>query len=519
MPHQQDTALWRWDAVDIARAVRLGRVSAREVAEAALARQAEANGAINAVVLPLEREALEAADAVDAARARGEALGPLAGVPVTTKINADQRGLPTSNGVAAFRDVVAVEDSPVVANLRRAGAVIIGRTNTPAFSWRWFTDNALHGRTLNPWDAGVTPGGSSGGSAAAVAADLCLAATGTDTGGSIRQPAAFTGIVGIKPTYGRVSRWGIIAFASSLDQAGPMTKDVRDAAIMLRAMSGHDPKDSTSADLPVPDFEAMLTGDIRGKRIGIPREYRVDGMPPEIDALWHKGAEMLRDAGAEIVDISLPHTKYALPAYYVIAPAEASSNLARYDGVRYGRRARLGQGDGIVEMYEKTRAEGFGPEVQRRVMIGTYVLSAGFYDAYYTQAQKVRALVARDFENAWESCDLLLTPTAPSSAFALGEKSADPIAMYLNDVFTVPSSLAGLPAMSVPGGLDAGGLPLGLQVIGKPLDEQGVLSLQFMIEVDGCRVSFVDFRFVPLIDEEGGEHRGGGSGGETEDEE
>ena len=317
-----------------------------------------------------------------------------------------------------------------------------------------------------------------------MAADLCLAATGTDTGGSIRQPAAFTGIVGLKPTYGRVSRWGTIAFASSLDQAGPMTKSVRDAAIMLGAMASVDDKDSTSANIPVPDFEAALTGDIRGKKIGIPREYRMDGMPAEIDALWQKGAEMLRDAGAEIVDISLPHTKYALPAYYVIAPAEASSNLARYDGVRYGRRAKLGQGDGIVEMYEKTRAEGFGPEVQRRLMIGTYVLSAGFYDAYYNRARKVRALIKRDFDQAFASgVDAILTPATPSAAFGLGDMSGkDPVEMYLLDVFTVTVNMAGLPGISVPVGLDAQGLPLGLQLIGRPFAEGDLLNHAYALE-------------------------------------
>jgi aspartyl-tRNA(Asn)/glutamyl-tRNA(Gln) amidotransferase subunit A len=317
-----------------------------------------------------------------------------------------------------------------------------------------------------------------------VAADLCLAATGTDTGGSIRQPAAFTGIVGIKPTYGRVSRWGVVAFASSLDQAGPMTKSVRDAAIMLGAMAGHDPKDSTSADIPVPDFEGALTGDIRGKVIGIPKEYRMDGMPAEIEALWQKGIAMMRDAGAEIRDISLPHTKYALPAYYVIAPAEASSNLARYDGVKYGHRAKLAQGDGITEMYEKTRAEGFGPEVQRRIMVGTYVLSAGFYDAYYNRARKVRALIKRDFETVFaEGVDAILTPATPSSAFGLGEMAnASPVEMYLNDVFTVTVNLAGLPGISVPVGLDAQGLPLGLQLIGRPWDEGGLLNHAHVLE-------------------------------------
>ena len=317
-----------------------------------------------------------------------------------------------------------------------------------------------------------------------MAADLCLGATGTDTGGSIRQPAAFTGTVGIKPTYGRVSRWGIVAFASSLDQAGPMGKSVRDVAIMLGAMAGHDPMDSTSADIPVPDFETALTGDIRGRRIGLPREYRMDGMPAEIEALWSQGADMLRDAGAEIVDISLPHTKYALPAYYVIAPAEASSNLARYDGVRYGLRVDPGPGEGITGMYERTRAAGFGPEVQRRVMIGTFVLSAGFYDAYYNRARKVRALIRRDFETVFaDGIDAILTPATPSAAFGLGEMAeADPVAMYLNDVFTVTVNLAGLPGIAVPAGLDRRGLPLGLQLIGRPWDEAGLLAHAHVLE-------------------------------------
>ena len=367
---------------------------------------------------------------------------------------------------------------------RSAG--MLGKLNMDQFAMGSSNETSAFGNVISPWrkagsNAALAPGGSSGGSSAAIAARLCPAATGTDTGGSIRQPAAFTGISGIKPTYGRCSRWGVVAFASSLDQAGAMARDVRDCAIMLEAMAGFDAKDSTSLDVAVPQWEAGLSGDLRGLRVGIPREYRVDNMPPEIDALWERGIAWLKDAGAAIVDVSLPHTKYALPAYYIIAPAEASSNLARYDGVRYGLRD-LPEGAGLQDMYAATRAAGFGPEVKRRIMIGTYVLSAGFYDAYFTQASKVRSLIARDFDSAWESCDLLLTPTAPSAAFALGEKSDDPLAMYLNDVFTVPSSLAGLPAMSVPGGLDSAGLPLGLQVIGKALDEQGVLNACLAIE-------------------------------------
>ena len=385
-------------------------------------------------------------------------------------------------------------DSTVTTRLFGDGAVMLGKLNMDEFAMGSSNETSCYGDVVNPWkvdDRKLTPGGSSGGSAAAVAADLCLAATGTDTGGSIRQPAAFTGITGIKPTYGRVSRWGIVAFASSLDQAGPMTKSVRDAAIMLQSMAGHDPKDSTSADIPVPDFEAALTGDIRGKVIGIPREYRMDGMPAEIEALWQNGIEMMKGAGAAIRDISLPHTKYALPAYYVIAPAEASSNLARYDGVKYGHRAKLAAGDGITEMYEKTRAEGFGPEVQRRVMVGTYVLSAGFYDAYYNRARKVRALIKRDFEVVFaEGVDAILTPATPSAAFGLGEMAdASPVEMYLNDVFTVTVNLAGLPGIAVPVGLDAKGLPLGLQLIGRPWDEAGLLNHAHVLETAAGFVS------------------------------
>ncbi|MEO0912810.1 MAG: Asp-tRNA(Asn)/Glu-tRNA(Gln) amidotransferase subunit GatA, partial [Pseudomonadota bacterium] len=381
-------------------------------------------------------------------------------------------------------------ESTTTQQLWDAGAVMLGKLNMDEFAMGSSNETSTYGPAINPWRRGggsntdLTPGGSSGGSASAVAADICVAATGTDTGGSIRQPAAFTGIVGVKPTYGRVSRWGIVAFASSLDQAGPMTKTVRDAAIMLETMAGHDPKDSTSAPLPVPDFEAALTGDIRGKTIGIPKEYRLDGMPEEIETLWSQGTEMLRDAGAKIVDITLPHTKYALPAYYVLAPAEASSNLARYDGVRYGHRAELRQGEGVTEMYERTRAEGFGKEVQRRVMIGAYVLSAGYYDAYYKRAQRVRTLIKRDFETVFaDGVDAILTPATPSAAFGIGEMAdADPIQMYLNDVFTVTVNLAGLPGVSVPAGLDSQGLPLGLQIIGQPWGEADMLNTAYALE-------------------------------------
>ena len=448
----------------------------------------DAGDDLNAFVHKTPEIALAQARAADTRLAAGPAPD-LCGIPLGIKDLFCTKGVPSQAASNILRGFKPEYESTVTSQLFAAGAVMLGKLNMDEFAMGSSNETSCYGDVVNPWrrtgeDTALTPGGSSGGSASAVAADLCLAATGTDTGGSIRQPAAFTGIVGIKPTYGRVSRWGIVAFASSLDQAGPMTKTVRDAALLLGAMAGHDPKDSTSADLPVPDFEAALTGDIRGKTIGIPKEYRMDGMPAEIEALWANGTAMLRDAGATIVDISLPHTKYALPAYYVIAPAEASSNLARYDGVRYGHRAKLAQGDGITEMYEKTRAEGFGKEVQRRVMVGTYVLSAGFYDAYYNRARKVRALIRRDFELAFAAgVDAILTPATPSSAFGLGEMAhADPVEMYLNDVFTVTVNLAGLPGIAVPVGLDAKGLPLGMQLIGRPWEEAELLNHAYVLE-------------------------------------
>ncbi len=466
--------------------VRDGAFKAREVAEAFVAKVSAAK-TLNAFLVETPEHALAAADAADAARAGGEMPKPLAGVPIGMKDLFCTAGVPTTAASHILEGFTPTYESTVSQNLWDAGAGMLGKLNMDQFAMGSSNETSAFGNVISPWrrsdggNAALAPGGSSGGSSTAVAARLCPGATGTDTGGSIRQPAAFTGISGIKPTYGRCSRWGTIAFASSLDQAGPMARDVRDCAIMLEAMAGFDAKDATSLKLDVPSWEAGLSGDLKGLRVGIPNEYRVDAMPEEIEALWRQGIAWLRDAGAEIVEVSLPHTKYALPAYYIIAPAEASSNLARYDGVRYGIRD-LPAGAGLQDMYAATRADGFGPEVKRRIMIGTYVLSAGFYDAYYTQAQKIRTLIARDFEQAWAKCDVLLTPTAPSAAFALGEKSADPIAMYLNDVFTVPSSLAGLPAMSVPGGLDHQGLPLGLQIIGKPLDEQGVLNAGLAIE-------------------------------------
>lgn len=465
--------------------VRDGQFKAREVAEAFNAKVAGAR-ALNAFLVETPDHALAAADAADAARAAGETLKPLAGVPIGMKDLFATKGVATTAASRILEGFVPPYESTVSQNLWNAGAGMLGKLNLDQFAMGSSNETSAFGNVISPWrrpndTAPLAPGGSSGGSSTAVSAGLAPGATGTDTGGSIRQPAAFTGISGIKPTYGRCSRWGTIAFASSLDQAGPMARDVRDCAIMLEAMAGFDAKDATSLKLDVPNWEAALSADLKGKRVGVPKEYRVDGMPAEIEALWQQGIDWLRDAGAEIVEVSLPHTKYALPAYYIIAPAEASSNLARYDGVRYGLRD-LPEGAGLQDMYAATRAAGFGDEVKRRILIGTYVLSAGFYDAYYTQAQKVRTLIARDFERAFEQCDVLLTPTAPSAAFALGEKQADPLAMYLNDVFTVPASLAGLPAMSVPGGLDKDGLPLGLQIIGKPLDEQGVLNAGLAIE-------------------------------------
>ncbi len=446
----------------------------------------DAGDGLNAFVHKTPDIALDQARAADARLRAGDAPD-LCGIPLGIKDVFCTKGVLSQAASNILRGFRPEYDSTVTARLFDAGAVMLGKLNMDEFAMGSSNETSCYGPAVNPWrvdDRKLSPGGSSGGSAAAVAADLCLAATATDTGGSIRQPAGFCGVTGIKPTYGRVSRWGIVAYASSLDQAGPMAKSVRDAAILLRAMAGHDAKDSTSADLPVPDFEAALTGDIRGQVIGIPREYRLDGLPEEIGALWVRGMEMLRDAGAVIRDISLPHTKYALPTYYIIAPAEASSNLARYDGVRYGHRARLAQGDGITEMYEKTRAEGFGPEVQRRIMVGTYVLSAGFYDAYYNRARKVRTLIRRDFELAFaEGVDAILAPITPSPAFGIGEVgSADPIEMYLNDVFTVTLNLAGLPGVAVPVGLSGSGLPLGLQLIGRPWEEGALLNHATVLE-------------------------------------
>ena len=458
-------------------------LSAVELTQAHIA-AVEAARPLNAFITETPERALEMARASDERRARGEA-GPLDGIPLAIKDLFCTEGVLTTAASHILDGFHPTYESTVTANLWRDGAVMLGKTNMDEFAMGSSNTTSYYGPVINPWrrsdapDADLVPGGSSGGSAAAVAARAALGATGTDTGGSIRQPASFSGIVGLKPTYGRCSRWGIVAFASSLDQAGPMARSVRDAAILLRSMAGFDPKDSTSVDRPVPDYEAALTGDVRGLRIGIPAEYRIDGMSPEIEDLWRRGAAWLRDAGAETVEVSLPHTRYALPAYYIVAPAEASSNLARYDGVRYGLRV---PGDSLIEMYENTRAAGFGAEVKRRVMIGTYALSAGYYDAYYLKAQKVRTLIRRDFEQAFASCDALLTPSTPSAAFAVGEKQDDPVTMYMNDVFTVTVNLAGLPGLSLPAGLDAQGVPLGLQLIGRAFDEETLLRIAAVME-------------------------------------
>ncbi len=437
---------------------------------------------LNAYITETPNIALAQAAASDARRAAGDAR-VLDGIPLAIKDLFCTEGTQTTAASHILEGFTPTYESTVTANLFKDGAVMLGKANLDEFAMGSSNTTSYFGNVINPWKrddgADLTPGGSSGGSAAAVAARIAMGATGTDTGGSIRQPASFCGIAGVKPTYGRCSRWGTIAFASSLDQAGTFARTVEDNALLLRSMAGHDPKDSTSANKDVPDFAAALTGDIRGLRVGIPKEYRVDGMPAEIEKLWEQGVEWLKAAGAEIVEVSLPHTQYALPTYYIIAPAEASSNLARYDGVRYGYRA---DETNLDDMYKKTRAEGFGDEVKRRIMIGTYVLSAGYYDAYYIKAQKVRRLIAEDFAKAYERCDVLLTPTAPSAAFAIGENEDDPIKMYLNDVFTVPASLAGLPGMSVPAGLDAQGLPLGLQILGRPWDEATVFKVGGVIE-------------------------------------
>jgi len=458
--------------------------SATELSDAHLAAMEQARS-LNAYVLETPERARAMARAADERIARGEAR-PLEGVPIAVKDMFCTAGVRTTAASHILDNFVPTYESTVTAQLWRDGAVMLGKTNNDEFAMGSSNETSSFGPVQSPWrrrgaNTPLVPGGSSGGSAAAVAAQLALGATGTDTGGSIRQPAAFTGIVGLKPTYGRCSRWGIVAFASSLDQAGPFARSVRDAAILLRSMAGHDPKDTTSAPAEVPDYEAAIGRPIKGLRVGIPKEYRVDGMPTEIEQLWHQGAQWLRHAGAEVVDVSLPHTKYALPAYYIVNAAEASSNLARYDGVRYGLRSA---GRDVTEMYEKTRGEGFGREVRRRVLMGTYVLSAGYYDAYYLKAQKFRALIKKDFDAAFASgVDVMLAPTTPSAAFGIGEKSSDdPVEMYLNDVFTVTVNMAGLPGLALPAGRDSQGLPLGLQLIGRPFDEQTLFALGHVME-------------------------------------
>jgi len=456
--------------------------TAQELTEAHLDAVAALNPRLNAFITVSADEARAQAAAADVKLAAGD-RDPLLGLPLAIKDLFCTEGVRTTAGSRILEPFIPAYESTVTANLLRDGAVFLGKANLDEFAMGSSNMTSAFGPVQNPWTradgAALVPGGSSGGSCAAVAARMALGATATDTGGSIRQPASFCGIVGVKPTYGRCSRWGIVAFASSLDQAGPVARTVEDCAILLGSMAGFDPKDSTSADRPVPDFAAACRRGVRGLRIGVPREYRSDSMPAEIEAMWQQGLAWLRDAGAEIVDVSLPHTKYGLATYYIVAPAEASSNLARYDGVRFGRRV---DGDDLTQMYERTRADGFGAEVRRRIMIGTYVLSAGYYDAYYLRAQKVRALILRDFTDAYAQVDALLTPTTPSAAFAQGDKMNDPVAMYLNDVFTVPASMAGVPGLSVPAGLDGQGLPLGLQVLGRPFDEETVFAVGAALE-------------------------------------
>ena len=458
-------------------------LSAEELVRAHIDAIGRANEALNAFVLTTPERALEAAKESDARLRKGEAR-PLEGIPLGIKDLFATKGVRTTACSHVLDGFTPTYESTVTANLWAAGAVMLGKLNNDEFAMGSSNETSFYGPVVNPWqrkgsNAKLVPGGSSGGSSAAVAARLCMGATATDTGGSIRQPAAVTGTVGIKPTYGRCSRWGIVAFASSLDQAGPIARTVRDAAILLKVMASHDPKDTTSVNMPVPDFEAAVEKGVKGLTIGIPKEYRVPGMAPEIEALWQQGVAWLKDAGATIKEVSLPHTKYALPSYYIVAPAEASSNLARYDGVRYGLREK---GSDVISMYENTRAAGFGAEVKRRILIGTYVLSAGYYDAYYLKAQKVRTLIKRDFDAAFETVDAILTPTTPGPAFALGEKSGDPLEMYLNDIFTVTVNMAGLPGLSVPAGLSSEGTPLGLQLIGRPFDEETLFRTGRIIE-------------------------------------
>lgn len=456
--------------------------TAVELTEAHIVAMEKARG-LNAYITETPDIALKQAKESDARRASGQA-GLLDGIPVAVKDLFCTDGVQTTAASKILEGFKPPYESTVTANMFRDGVVMLGKTNLDEFAMGSSNTTSAFGNVISPWkrendNTPLVPGGSSGGSSAAVAARICMGATGTDTGGSIRQPAAFCGITGIKPTYGRCSRWGVVAFASSLDQAGPFARTVKDTALLLRSMAGHDPKDSTSADRPVPDYAAAMSGHMKGLRVGVPKEYRIEGMPAEIEKIWQQGIDWLKEAGAEIVEVSLPHTKYALPVYYIIAPAEASSNLARYDGVRYGLRV---PGSDLKDTYQKTRAQGFGEEVRRRILIGTYVLSAGYYDAYYIKAQKIRRLIYNDFMSAYEKCDLLLTPTAPSAAFAIGENDDDPLKMYLNDVFTVTANLAGIPGLALPVGLDSKGLPLGLQLLGKPWGEETLFRAGGVIE-------------------------------------
>ncbi|MCS7282573.1 MAG: Asp-tRNA(Asn)/Glu-tRNA(Gln) amidotransferase subunit GatA [Anaerolineae bacterium] len=455
-----------------------GEISAAELTQAVIDRILAVDNAVKAYLTLTPEEALEQARAADAARREGRS-SPLLGIPVAIKDIICTAGIPTTCGSRILENFIPPYDATAVARLKAAGAVILGKTNTDEFAMGSSTENSAFFPTHNPWDLTRVPGGSSGGSAAAVAAGECLGALGTDTGGSVRQPAAFCGIVGLKPTYGRVSRYGLVAFASSLDQIGVMTKDVTDAAIMLGVIAGHDPLDSTSLDVPVPDYTAALTGDIRGMRVGVPKEYFIPGMQPEVEDAVRTALEVLADLGAEILEISLPHTDYALPVYYLIAPAEASANLARYDGVRYGLRV---VGDSLEDTYKQTRGHGFGPEVKRRIMLGTYALSAGYYDAYYLKAQKVRTLIKGDFDRAFEQVDVIVAPTTPTTAFRIGEKVDDPIQMYLSDVFTLSMNLAGICGLSLPCGFDSQGLPIGMQVMGPALGEMAVLRVAYAYE-------------------------------------
>ena len=456
-----------------------GEISAVELTQAVLDRILSVDNAVKAYLTLTPEAALEQARAADAAMG-GQPQGlPLRGIPIAVKDILCTAGIPTTCGSRILEEFIPPYDATVVARLKAAGAVILGKTNTDEFAMGSSTENSAFFPTHNPWDLERVPGGSSGGSAAAVAAGECLGALGTDTGGSVRQPAALCGIVGLKPTYGRVSRYGLIAFASSLDQVGVLTRDVTDAAILLNVIAGHDPLDSTSLDAPVPDATAALTGDIRGMRVGVPREYFVPGMQPEVEAAVRAALEKLADLGAEIVEVSLPHTDYALPVYYLIAPAEASANLARYDGVRYGLRI---VGNSLEDTYKQTRGQGFGPEVKRRIMLGTYALSAGYYDAYYLKAQKVRTLIKGDFDRAFQQVDVIVTPTSPTTAFRIGEKTDDPIQMYLSDIFTLSVNLAGICGINVPCGFDAQGLPIGMQIIGPALGETTILRVAYAYE-------------------------------------